>query len=552
MTQTPTATTDANLDTPETADGKIARDGEMNTTPAVLEPNNALSEHDYDAIAGAVMETERGRWFLAEYARRNRQSDTQTVLDALSRLEDRIGEAKPAVSGDASVALLSHNVIDLAEAITQVKREVQELGGQGDKGDHFNTATEELEAIVAQTETATGEILEAAEKVQEVLWILREEGASETQCDIVESKIIDIYTACSFQDLTGQRSSKVVRLVSYVEKRVASMMEILGLADPTDASKQEASSAGASEDDTPNMSAYQEGDERSDAHLLHGPTAEGNEQDDVDALFDSQELPAEDAQSSDEHVDTITADADPTLEDTEFEAVAVLEEAMASEQSDHPGEVDIFSNDSIVEIHDAEVLLQPAATELADAALENTAQLPDIFEVDQLDFDGPDMTAPLEPSEDQNAYSGRSRTTADALRTADLPGTFSLDEPASDMFMDDPIDDEQSKTVADATGADMDGLIEPEAHNDELEQDIFAVDVFEPDSSASSTDAFADSFIESNVDEHALDEAMDMAMDEASSEPAEDVAELPEELAPQLNDDEQVPYTDEERIALFS
>jgi hypothetical protein len=46
-----------------------------------------LREEDYETIEAAVMETARGRWFLAEYARRNRAADTCTVLDAVGKLE---------------------------------------------------------------------------------------------------------------------------------------------------------------------------------------------------------------------------------------------------------------------------------------------------------------------------------------------------------------------------------------------------------------------------------------------------------------------------------
>lgn len=53
-----------------------------------------LRERDYEAIEAAVMETERGRWFLAEYARRNRTADTRLLLDAIRRLE-RILTAYP-------------------------------------------------------------------------------------------------------------------------------------------------------------------------------------------------------------------------------------------------------------------------------------------------------------------------------------------------------------------------------------------------------------------------------------------------------------------------
>lgn len=44
-------------------------------------------EADFDAIEGAVMETARGRWFLTEFARRNRHANTQALLEAISRLE---------------------------------------------------------------------------------------------------------------------------------------------------------------------------------------------------------------------------------------------------------------------------------------------------------------------------------------------------------------------------------------------------------------------------------------------------------------------------------
>src|SRR5579884_1575710 len=45
------------------------------------------SEQDYDAIREAFMETSRGRWFLGEYAKRNRNADTAMVLDAVARIE---------------------------------------------------------------------------------------------------------------------------------------------------------------------------------------------------------------------------------------------------------------------------------------------------------------------------------------------------------------------------------------------------------------------------------------------------------------------------------
>src|ERR1700689_3895674 len=52
------------------------------------------SEEDYDAISEAFMETARGRWFLGEYAKRNRNADTRMVLDAVARIEQTIAAQK--------------------------------------------------------------------------------------------------------------------------------------------------------------------------------------------------------------------------------------------------------------------------------------------------------------------------------------------------------------------------------------------------------------------------------------------------------------------------
>src|SRR3954464_2392390 len=52
------------------------------------------SEEDYAAISEAFMETSRGRWFLTEYARRNRNADTRMVLDAVARIEQSLAAQK--------------------------------------------------------------------------------------------------------------------------------------------------------------------------------------------------------------------------------------------------------------------------------------------------------------------------------------------------------------------------------------------------------------------------------------------------------------------------
>jgi hypothetical protein len=93
---------------------------------------------------------------------------------------------------------------------------------------HIGDASNELDAIVRSTETATGEILAAAEHLQEVAWTLREQGYQGAACEIIDQRATDIYTACSFQDITGQRTQKVIQILRYLEDRLNAMMAIWG------------------------------------------------------------------------------------------------------------------------------------------------------------------------------------------------------------------------------------------------------------------------------------------------------------------------------------
>jgi chemotaxis regulatin CheY-phosphate phosphatase CheZ len=89
-------------------------------------------------------------------------------------------------------------------------------------------ATEELDSIVEETERATSEILEAAEDIQEVAWTMREKSVELGLCDKIDRRATDIYTACSFQDIKGQRTARVVRTLRFVEQRINTMIASWG------------------------------------------------------------------------------------------------------------------------------------------------------------------------------------------------------------------------------------------------------------------------------------------------------------------------------------
>jgi hypothetical protein len=57
------------------------------TRTKLADSNCQVTDSDYDAILSAITETERGRWFLSEYARRNRHADTELILAEINKVK---------------------------------------------------------------------------------------------------------------------------------------------------------------------------------------------------------------------------------------------------------------------------------------------------------------------------------------------------------------------------------------------------------------------------------------------------------------------------------
>jgi chemotaxis protein CheZ len=226
-------------------------------------PKHGLAE-DYAALEATLRDSPLGRWFLAEYARRNRTPETQLLLDAIARLEAAV--LKP--QRQTGFAGVLAELVEISDAIVRTRQEIAKLRPPHEFDKHLSNASEELDQIVEATETATSDILSAAEDVQEVAWTLREKGLAPEFCDRLDQRAIDIYTACSFQDITGQRTAKVVRTLRHVEERINAMIGAWGA---EGAARPLANVVGAAEDGA----------------LLSGPQegGKGLEQHDVDAML---------------------------------------------------------------------------------------------------------------------------------------------------------------------------------------------------------------------------------------------------------------------------
>jgi len=136
------------------------------------------------------------------------------------------------MSGDLSAqeTSLLAEVEALGHTIAYAKAEIAALRVDDITDNHIPFATDELDAIVAHTATATNVILNSCETLDDVASKLSGESAAKLQ-----DATTRIYEACSFQDITGQRITKVVTTLKTIEVKVAQIVATFGDgADPLD------------------------------------------------------------------------------------------------------------------------------------------------------------------------------------------------------------------------------------------------------------------------------------------------------------------------------
>jgi chemotaxis protein CheZ len=118
---------------------------------------------------------------------------------------------------------LFREIESLASYIQAAKAEIAALRPGEIKNEFIASATDELDAIVGATEAATNEIMDAAEHL-ETLTPMMDEQVANRLTEITTR----IFEACTFQDITGQRITKVVRMLKEIETRVESLVKAFG------------------------------------------------------------------------------------------------------------------------------------------------------------------------------------------------------------------------------------------------------------------------------------------------------------------------------------
>jgi chemotaxis protein CheZ len=194
----------------------------------------------------------------------NKNSGDTTLADVLE-LAEISARSMQRFYEDMDNALF-RELREIAGYIESLKREIGVLKANEIKSSRIPAAGQELSAVCKATEVATNTIMECAEAV-----MAADSRDAAPYRALVEEKMMIIFEACSFQDITGQRISKVVETLQLIDERVSRFAKVIAARDASG----------------PTTETERARDERKKRLLLNGPQLDGPEtsQSEVDAMF---------------------------------------------------------------------------------------------------------------------------------------------------------------------------------------------------------------------------------------------------------------------------
>jgi chemotaxis protein CheZ len=167
---------------------------------------------------------------------------------------------------------LKKELIGLFGHLSVMRRELASL--RHNDSASFDSMSDTLDAIVENTETASNTILENMENIASAVEQLQCNDHEDNNAvrERIFTCVNQVFEACSFQDLTGQRITRVVKSLKFVEERINEMVRMWGKVELERVIDDMGGNA-------PNID--------TDSALLHGPqrTDVAISQDDIDKLF---------------------------------------------------------------------------------------------------------------------------------------------------------------------------------------------------------------------------------------------------------------------------
>ena len=168
---------------------------------------------------------------------------------------------------------LEQEIDGLLRYVLRVRYEIACIDRPAEADFRFDSMGDQLDAIIKATEEATNTIMDVMERNDDAISKLRQQITNPDQLallDQINNNGVEVFKACSFHDITGQRINKLAKSITYVEQRVDSLVSLWGKSQLAEVEVMETQ-------DKPPV-----------GEILSGPQLEGKglSQNDIDSLFD--------------------------------------------------------------------------------------------------------------------------------------------------------------------------------------------------------------------------------------------------------------------------
>ncbi|MGB5091996.1 MAG: hypothetical protein WBN97_01615 [Parvibaculum sp.] len=179
-----------------------------------------ISDSEYAAIEQAVMESPRGRQFLARYAERARAADTQSVIAAIERLYHTAIKTKES----AQLELLYHELQDIRTTLRQERRKIIAIDPNAPLA--REQVEINLETLSEKVQSASNDIYVSCERLRDINEMLRAAGTEADICDEIETHAAGIYMSCAFVALTSEQTGHLMDVMDELDAYLVHMLEI--------------------------------------------------------------------------------------------------------------------------------------------------------------------------------------------------------------------------------------------------------------------------------------------------------------------------------------
>lgn len=163
------------------------------------------ADTEYRAIEQALLQSERGRWFLAEHSRRSRRTETSEIEVALQRFKESLREP-PAV-----LTRIQSDLVEIDKMLADARKDLAIRSAE-----------------TAPAESPTANLLKVAEELHELIWSLQAREVDSATCEAIGQRTAAIFALTARQAQESQRAMRFGSALDAIAGKVAEVLRSVG------------------------------------------------------------------------------------------------------------------------------------------------------------------------------------------------------------------------------------------------------------------------------------------------------------------------------------